>query len=155
CRDAADRSCSPRAAAVAASAAARHAPTRAGPSGSRRRKPRPIRSGWRRWSWTLLVERAQIDRAHEMAAQHEIAAFEIGDGAGDADGAVHGAGAETAAARPLTQRRVRVFVELTPALQVARAHLRVGVEAGAAKSQPLALARGHHPRLHDGGGIAL
>src|SRR5262249_15225329 len=96
-----------------------------------------------------FVELAEAERGLQVLALHIGAPGEVGQRAGYAQRAVDGARAQVAALRHEGQKRRRRAVEVAPAVDLARAELRVRAEPRAAKPPSLSLACGDDPRAHD------
>jgi hypothetical protein len=104
----------------------------------------------------LAVEGAEADGFADVIGGDAVGAFEVGDGAGDFQDAIVGAGAEVVFGHGVLQHGERRFVERAVGLEFARAHARVAGDAGSV-FEPLLLdvARGDDPFADGGGGFAV
>ena len=86
---------------------------------------RPIRS-----SPQLSVQCAETDSFSDVIGGDAVGAFEVGDGAGDFQDAIVGAGAEVVFGHGGLEHGECRFVERAVGFQFARAHARVAGDAG-------------------------
>jgi hypothetical protein len=92
------------------------------------------------------VERAVLDGFGQMGDGQVLGAFEVGDGAGHFEDAIVRARGEALLLHGALQQALGIGAQFAVGANLARGHLRVGVDffAGLSEALPLALARGHH-----------
>jgi hypothetical protein len=104
----------------------------------------------------LAIQCAEADGFANVIGGDAIGAFEVGDGTGDFEDAILGAGAEVVFGHGGLEHGERRFVQRAVGLEFARAHTRIAGDSGSVL-EPLLLdvARGDDPFANRGGRFAV